>query len=309
MKSLALLAVLALGSAWALEAKANPRGLGPSAIEAARLKAFPPGGYLSHYLPDDRYKIAGGVWKYVSTDLDTYYHVASSPNMMRQPADRVIGFSSVREAEEAGYTADPSDGTARQVEASRPVIVVPGSSGVAITGSTGDETRYLGRVIPLLLSSTKNATAITQRFSSTMRRSGPGQNAAVPAMMRQMTSQLLRQTRSTLVGVGRVRPPVRYRRFHSLLSQSLRDTNNLVFGLSRMTTTGNLGFLMQMQPQLQRAQVNERQLLQEANRLGIGAQLQQAMGLPGALTVGASPQSSTPGSNGMGSSSGSTSMP
>ena len=89
---------------------------GPSAKAAARLKKNPPTAWLAHYLPDDRYKIAGNVWKYVSTNLDTYYHVPSSPNMMRQPNSGVIGFPSAQAAEEAGYKPDPSDGTLNQVQ-------------------------------------------------------------------------------------------------------------------------------------------------------------------------------------------------
>ncbi|MBW3635513.1 MAG: hypothetical protein KY445_03475, partial [Armatimonadetes bacterium] len=80
---------------------------GPSAKSAARLKKRPTSKWLAHYLPDDRYKIAGGVWKYVSTDLDTYYHRPDSPLMMRQSASRVIGFASAAEALEAGYKPAP----------------------------------------------------------------------------------------------------------------------------------------------------------------------------------------------------------
>ena len=107
-----LLAVSLCGSGATL---ANPRGLGPSGMQAAHLKAHAPANYIAHYLPDDRYKIAGGIWKFVATDLDTYYHIPSSPNILRQPADRVIGFANVADAEEAGYTADPTDGTAERV--------------------------------------------------------------------------------------------------------------------------------------------------------------------------------------------------
>ena len=88
---------------------------GPSAKAAARLKKNPRTQWLAHYLPEDRYKIAGGVWKYVSTNLDTYYHRADSPNMLRQPNTGVIGFESARAAEEAGYKPDPRDGTLAQV--------------------------------------------------------------------------------------------------------------------------------------------------------------------------------------------------
>ena len=89
---------------------------GPSAKMAAKLKKAPPTAWLAHYLPDDRYKIAGGIWKYVSTNLDTYYHKPNSANMLRQPNGNVIGFPSAQAAEEAGYKADPSDGTASLVQ-------------------------------------------------------------------------------------------------------------------------------------------------------------------------------------------------
>lgn len=106
------LAIVAIGS---LSVLAHAAPAGPSAKAAARLKKNPTSTWLAHYLPDDRYKIAGGVWKYVTTNLDSYYHVPSSSNMMRQPNSGVIGFASAREAEEAGYKPDPRDGTLAQV--------------------------------------------------------------------------------------------------------------------------------------------------------------------------------------------------
>ncbi len=106
-----LLATFALSAI--APSQAAPKG--PSAQAAAALKKNPRTEWLAHYLPDDRYKIAGKVWKYVSTNLDTYYHVPSSPNMMRQPNGGVIGFSSAQAAEEAGYKPDPRDGTLQQV--------------------------------------------------------------------------------------------------------------------------------------------------------------------------------------------------
>jgi hypothetical protein len=75
----------------------------PSALAAAKLKHRPPQNWIRHYLGDDRYKIAGGVWKVVSTELDRYYYPAWAPEMLRQRSDIVIGFSSPAEAEEAGY--------------------------------------------------------------------------------------------------------------------------------------------------------------------------------------------------------------
>ena len=99
-----LLTFLALGSIWQpLTAQAQGTR-GPSAIAAARLKNKPPKNWIRHYLGDDRYKIAGGVWKVVSTELDRYYYPAWAPEMLRQPAGIVIGFASAAQAEEAGYS-------------------------------------------------------------------------------------------------------------------------------------------------------------------------------------------------------------
>lgn len=75
----------------------------PSALAAAKLKHRPPQNWIRHYLGDDRYKVAGGVWKVVSTELDRYYYPAWAPEMLSQKPDIVIGFSSPAEAEEAGY--------------------------------------------------------------------------------------------------------------------------------------------------------------------------------------------------------------
>ena len=74
---------------------------------AARLKNHPPSGWINHYLGDDRYKIAGHVWKVVSTQTDQYFHRPDCPEMLRQSADIVIGFPSVASAMEAGYAPDP----------------------------------------------------------------------------------------------------------------------------------------------------------------------------------------------------------
>lgn len=88
----------------------------PSVLEAALLKLgidpkrgtyFPPNDWIRHYLGDDRFKIVGGTWPVVSTEMDAYYHRPECPNMLKQPAGTVIGFMSAEEAVEAGYTADP----------------------------------------------------------------------------------------------------------------------------------------------------------------------------------------------------------
>lgn len=111
-----VVALALLSSALILAPVAHAAPSGPSAKAAARLKKNPTSAWLAHYLPDDRYKIAGKVWKYVSTNLDTYYHRPDSPNMMRQPNSNVIGFASAEAAEEAGYKPDPRDGTLQRVQ-------------------------------------------------------------------------------------------------------------------------------------------------------------------------------------------------
>ena len=84
----------------------------PSAREAARLKNNPPRGWLGHYLGDDRYKIAGKIWKLVSTPNDTQSYPAWAPEMLSRPASNVIGFSSVEDAVEAGYPPSGRYGSA-----------------------------------------------------------------------------------------------------------------------------------------------------------------------------------------------------
>lgn len=80
---------------------------GTSAEAAAILKNHPPAGWISHYLGEDRYKIAGHVWKVVSTQGDKYFHRPNCPEILRQEADIVIGFPSAASAMEAGYLPDP----------------------------------------------------------------------------------------------------------------------------------------------------------------------------------------------------------
>ncbi len=83
----------------------------------------PPVGYLSFYLPQDRYKVTSSVWRYVLIEDDRarypvkYYWAPSSPAFLRilaqrpiksQPRyNRVIGFHTWQEAMLAGYRPDP----------------------------------------------------------------------------------------------------------------------------------------------------------------------------------------------------------
>ena len=64
-------------------AKAGPT-ISPSVKAAARLKYNPPRNWIRHYLGDDRYKIAGGVWKVVTTPNDKFYYPAYAAEMLRR---------------------------------------------------------------------------------------------------------------------------------------------------------------------------------------------------------------------------------
>lgn len=92
---------------------------------AARYK-FPRRGVLASYLPEDRYKVVSGLWRFVSIEDDAnrypmryYYEPGSSrfltilagrargTNGVPRPA-RVIGFKTWQDAMAAGYRPDPS---------------------------------------------------------------------------------------------------------------------------------------------------------------------------------------------------------
>lgn len=106
MRALKVGAALSVAAGiWVVAGSARVQGesASPSVREAARLKYNPPPNWIRHYLGDDRYKIAGGAWRVVSTETDTYYYPAWAPEMLRQSNGIVIGFPSSAAAEEAGY--------------------------------------------------------------------------------------------------------------------------------------------------------------------------------------------------------------
>lgn len=103
-------------------------GAKPTRAELRRSRSIaskyqiPARGYLSYYLPQDRYKIASSDWRFVSIEDDQraypvrYYYRANAPTMLRlltQPVrglkrpNRVIGFHTWQEAMIAGYRPDP----------------------------------------------------------------------------------------------------------------------------------------------------------------------------------------------------------
>ena len=136
-------------------ARVQGQAASPSVREAARLKHRPPPNWIQHYLGDDRYKIAGGAWRVVSTETDTFYDPAWAPEMLRQSNAIVIGFPSSAAAEEAGYKRSkyPMDSpllglTGRPAPTPVPVPVAPSApaapgnplGGFALpTGATGGQ--------------------------------------------------------------------------------------------------------------------------------------------------------------------------
>jgi hypothetical protein len=127
----------------------------PSAVAAVRLKYHPPNNWMRHYLGDDRYKIAGNVWSVVSTQMDTYYHRADCPNMLRQQAGTTIGFANYGEAEAAGYTADP--------------LCAPRAGRVSYAGGSGDGTTINStrRAITIVLADGKSTVLLPPQWKRT----------------------------------------------------------------------------------------------------------------------------------------------
>ncbi len=186
-------------------AQAAPAG--PSAKAAARLKKNPTSAWLAHYLPEDRYKIAGGVWAYVTTNLDTYYHKPSSPNMMRQPNDSVIGFPSAKAAEEAGYRADPRDGTLQQVRGNieqKQFAMEQQSAQAAQSGGKRTYIKPSGKVILGDGRSTMVVPADWMRIASDQQTQN-GSNFSIDLMMHQKSKKIALLLTMTVpnVDVGR----------------------------------------------------------------------------------------------------------
>ena len=130
----------------------------PSARAAVRLKYHPPDNWIRHYLGDDRYKIAGNVWKVVSTQLDTYYHRPNCPNMLRQPAGITIGFADLTEAEEGGYVPDTYCSPQSAL-----VTYAPGATAV----NSATTINRTGRPIRILLADGKSTTLLPSNWKRT----------------------------------------------------------------------------------------------------------------------------------------------
>lgn len=240
-------------------AQAAPRG--PSAIKAAQLKKRA-SGWLAFYLPEDRYKVAGGVWKFVSTDLDTYYHRPDSPNILRQSPARIIGFSSAQEAQDAGYLPDPSDGTASGTSARLSGLGNLNTN----AGRNPAEIKYLtnlSAVAEQQLSSLENlkATFVANRNSN-----------SIPARMtslKQQSSQAYRDTSKLVTQLRRAPVPKRFRRFHNQLVNTFTTQKNLWGDIYNFGSSGNLQFVGQMRNRVTLLGRQYNQLATEAKKVGL----------------------------------------
>ena len=102
-------AVMGVGATNVSAAISRGPVISPSVKRAHRLKYNPPRGWIRHYLGDDRYKI-GMTWRVVTTPNDKFYYPPFAREMLLAPADKIIGFSSAQDAQEAGYAPAPAYG-------------------------------------------------------------------------------------------------------------------------------------------------------------------------------------------------------
>ena len=67
----------------------------------------PARGWLSYYLPQDRYKVTSHIWKFTTTPNDKFYYDPWVLATKHRPAGQVIGFNTWQDAMIAGYRPDP----------------------------------------------------------------------------------------------------------------------------------------------------------------------------------------------------------
>ena len=66
-----------------------------------------PRNWLAHYLKADRFKIASGLWSYMTTRTSRFYYRPWAPAMLKADPNHVIGFRTWHDAILAGYRPDP----------------------------------------------------------------------------------------------------------------------------------------------------------------------------------------------------------
>jgi hypothetical protein len=298
--SLFLLGALVVGAASFHISKAAPapgsKRPGPAAVQAARLKKYPPPGYLSHYLPDDRYKIAGGVWKYVSTDLDTYYHVPQSPNMMRQPADRVIGFANVRDAEEAGYIADPTDGTASK--ASPTAVSSNGSRG--LDGLSEAENRYVINVLALIERQGLATIAQFDRLEGVLQqlKNQPDDNTITLRAVSPVVRDYFKLQQQGLATFDRLKAPPRMHKIRTLYRDYFKKLVDSAVYMNRTVHTGDIGYVELSTRSINASQTSVRNATTAVQALRRGASIgvptaTQSFNTPTSFTGSSLPMEST----------------
>ena len=119
----------------------------------------PPVGYLSYYLPEDRYKLTSGLWKFVTIEDDRarypvkHYYRPDSPRFLsivsrrargtQARFNRVLGFASWQDALIAGYRPDPISKPSPGLELSTIASIAPRTEAARYA-----EFLYAGQISP-----------------------------------------------------------------------------------------------------------------------------------------------------------------
>lgn len=125
-----------------------------------------PRNWLAHYLKTDRYKIASGLWSYMTTRTSRFYYRPWAPAMLKADPNHVIGFRTWHDALLAGYRPDP---VSRPEPAPQIVDMARYTKGTALQRYI--EFVYAGQVSPSVFtrnySYVKRVAGILQRYRHT----------------------------------------------------------------------------------------------------------------------------------------------
>lgn len=149
--------------------------------------------YIQHYLPADRYKVAGGTWKVVSTENDDLYHRATCPKMLRESAGIVLGFASAADAVEGGY------GSCTTCLPQIPVVTYAAGAAIGIPGYMITSQNLINNLADKIQSqsSSRDLRVTRQVIARLQTEFGRGDVRAVAAR-NQFDSEYLAQTVSAL---------------------------------------------------------------------------------------------------------------
>jgi hypothetical protein len=169
----------------------------------------------------------------------------------------VIGFANAREAEEAGYVADRTDGTAqRAAPVTVPSIVGSGS------GNSGNS--YVDRISQIVRSGKRQEAA----WLASLKQTGDAGRGATPAV-KAAFARIIPVIRRAYSQMRAVRPPQKYARFHTLLLLANRQSLQSATQFSRSLNRGELDLgALNVMDQIQSQQA----LAREAQRVGINLQ-------------------------------------